>query len=141
MTRLPQINGRSRRAWNVRGLIEIWKSWYPRLHLIPIEAPTSRRPASSARRNGPLWHGGGIVSTGLALEKRYAQLVIASTYSYSNLAPWGSHPLTDPLLSALGTRVIHDDAAFSRIEKTEFIARREMALRTLRVCWNARSGS
>jgi hypothetical protein len=65
----------------------------------------------------------------------------ASTYSYSNLAPWGSHPLTDPLLSTLGTRVIHDDAAFSRIEKTEFIARREMALRTLRVCWNARSGS
>lgn len=88
---------------------------------------------------GALWHGSGIVSTGLALEKRYAQLVIASTYSYVNLAPWGSHPLSDPLLSTLGTRVIHDDVSFSRAEKTEVVARSDMALRTLRVCWNARS--
>ena len=88
---------------------------------------------------GALWHGCGIVSTGLTLEKRYARLVIASTYSYANLAPWGSHPLSDPLLSTLGTRVIHDDPSFSRAEKTELVARSELALRTLRVCWNARS--
>ncbi len=88
---------------------------------------------------GALWHGSGIVSTGLALEKRYAQLVIASTYSYANLAPWGSHPLSDPLLSTRSTRIIHDDPWFSRADKTELVARSDLALRTLRVCWNTRS--
>ncbi|HUM15194.1 MAG TPA: hypothetical protein VL086_05855 [Candidatus Nitrosotalea sp.] len=209
---------------NVRGLVKLWKNWYPSLHLIPIEAPNvAPAEAAGPRRTGaffsggvdafftvlrhhqpthswdhipiddlifvwgfdvpidkpdafdrtrhamqsvakelgknlvlvatnlkttrlendaewgPLWHGSGIVSTGLALEKRYDRLVIASTYSYLNLAPWGSHPFSDPLLSTLGTRVIHDDASFSRTEKTELVARSDMALRTLRVCWNTRS--
>jgi hypothetical protein len=209
---------------NVQGLIKLWKNWYPRLHLIRIEAPNvapvrtagpprtgaffsggvdafftvlrhqepiqswehihiddlifvwgfdvpldkpdafdrTHRALQSAAKElgknlvvvasnlkttrlerdaewGALWHGSGIVSTGLALEKRYTQLVIASTYSYVNLAPWGSHPLSDPLLSTLSTRVIHDDVSFSRAEKTEVVARSDMALRTLRVCWNARS--
>lgn len=151
---------------NVRGLVKLWKNWYPSLHLVPIEAPNvAPVEAAGPRRTGaffsggvdafftvlrhhqpihswdhipiddlifvwgfdvpidkpdafdrtrhamqsiakelgkslvlvatnlkttrlendaewgPLWHGSGIVSTGLALEKRYDRLVIASTYS------------------------------------------------------------
>lgn len=88
---------------------------------------------------GPVWHGSGVASVGLALERRYAQLLIASTYSYLNLAPWGSHPLTDPLLSTARTRIVHDDPAYSRVEKTELVARSDVAWRTLRVCWNSKS--
>ncbi|MGH7367598.1 MAG: hypothetical protein ACREK9_14410 [Candidatus Rokuibacteriota bacterium] len=209
---------------NIRGLVDLWKNWYPELHLIPIEAPNvapacpdpPRRTAAffsggidafftllrhqdptrsyerisiddvifvwgfdipldrpdgfeRTRRAmelvadklgknlvvaatnlkttrlqrdapwGPLWHGSGIASVGLALEKRYGRLLIASTYSYLNLAPWGSHPLSDPLLSTTATQVVHDDACFSRAAKTELVAQADIALQTLRVCWNSKS--
>jgi hypothetical protein len=35
--------------------------------------------------------------------------------------------------------VVHDDPCFSRVEKTELVARSEVALQTLRVCWNSKS--
>ena len=86
-----------------------------------------------------LWHGGGLASVGLALERRYATLYIASTYGYLNMQPWGSHPLTDPLYSTSRCEVIHDDACFNRVEKTALVAQSDIALRTLRVCWNSKS--
>ena len=99
---------------------ELWKN----LVVVASNLKTTRLERDAEW--GALWHGSGIVSTGLALEKRYTQLVIASTYSYANLAPWGSHPLSDPLLSTLSTRVIHDDVSFSRAEKTEVVARSDI---------------
>jgi hypothetical protein len=86
-----------------------------------------------------LSHGCALASVGLALERRYGQVLIASSDDYLHLHPWGSHALTDPLLSTSRTRIRHDGAGFSRLPKTELVARSDVALQTLRVCWKSRS--
>jgi hypothetical protein len=86
---------------------------------------------------GRLSHGSAMASVGLALEKRYNKILIPSTSAYNNLFPNGSHPLTDPLLSTRGTKIVHDGAGFDRVQKTELISKSEVALRSLRVCWES----
>jgi hypothetical protein len=88
---------------------------------------------------GHLSHGCALASVALVLERRYSKVLLASSYGYKYLKPWGSHPLTDPLLSTARTEIFHDGAAFDRVEKTEFIAKSEIAMRTLRVCWKSYS--
>ena len=61
-------------------------------------------------------HGCALGTAGLILERRYRTLLIPSTHRYDDLEPWGSHPLTDPLLSTHSLRVIHDGAAFGRVD-------------------------
>jgi len=80
-----------------------------------------------------------LLGAGLTLESKYHHILIPSTYPYENLRPYGSHPLTDPLLSTNHCRIFHDGAAFSRIEKTEYVSRSRVALRTLQVCWDSNS--
>jgi hypothetical protein len=84
-------------------------------------------------------YGCALASVGLVLEKRYARLLIASCWGYKDLRPWGSHPLTDPLFSTSQVRIIYHGAAFDRIQKTEFIAKFDLVLQALRVCWKEES--
>ncbi len=88
---------------------------------------------------GPLWHVCGLASVGLALEGRYRRLLIGSAFDYAHVVPWGSHPLTDPLLSTSRTEVLHDGATHDRFEKLEYISRFEIALHNLHVCFRRRS--
>jgi hypothetical protein len=88
---------------------------------------------------GVLSHGASLASIGLALENRYKRVLIASTNAYNNLAPNGSHPLTDPLLSTSQLAATHDGAGFNRIQKTELLCSSDVALRSLRVCWQSQS--
>ncbi|MGH7146334.1 MAG: hypothetical protein ACREIJ_00320 [Nitrospiraceae bacterium] len=76
-----------------------------------------------------------LTSVALTLEPRYRQVLIASSNDYRELSPWGSHVLTDPLLSTKSLRIVHDGPAYSRLSKTEYVAKSEVALRSLRVCW------
>lgn len=85
------------------------------------------------------WHGCALASVSLALEKRFQEILIPSTHSYGELQPWGSHPLTDPLLSTTRTRITHDGAAYRRTQKTEVVAGSEIAMQSLRVCWKLHS--
>lgn len=84
---------------------------------------------------GHMAHGSGLASIALAMEGRYSRLLIPSSHRYDDLSPWGSHPLTDPLLSSQATRIFHDGAGFSRVEKTAAIAKSDAALKSLQVCW------
>jgi hypothetical protein len=87
-----------------------------------------------------LSHGSALASIGLALEKRFRAVYIATSYTGGPpMHPWGSHPETDPLSSTSRTRIIHDGAGISRMEKTEYVARSEVAMRSLHVCPRARS--
>jgi hypothetical protein len=86
-----------------------------------------------------LWHGCGVLATGLALERRYRRLMIAATFDYGHLKGLGSHPLTDPLLSTRVTRVLHEGAAATRFGKVEYIAGLEGPLQALHVCWKQES--
>lgn len=62
--------------------------------------------------------------------------LIASGESYDSVvAPWGSHPMTDHLLSSGSFKVIHDGAGYSRSEKIRVLASWPAGLKNLRVCW------
>jgi hypothetical protein len=82
-----------------------------------------------------LWHGCALASVGLALERRYGQLLVAASSVYEEVEPLGSHPLTDPLLSTSTTQLVHDGAAATRLEKTVRVAQSDVALRALHVCY------
>jgi hypothetical protein len=84
---------------------------------------------------GEFWHGCALAAVGLTLESRYRRLTIASANHYADLEPWGSHPMTDPLLSTAGTLVLHDGATRRRWEKLDLVARHDEALRSLHVCY------
>ncbi len=87
---------------------------------------------------GYVAHGCGLASLGLAFEDRYSTLLVPSSHRYDDLSPWGSHPLTDPLLSSRRTRIVHDGSGFSRVEKTAVVAESDKALQSLQVCWETR---
>ena len=70
----------------------------------------------------------------LALERRYARILIPSSIDLNWKAAWGTHPITDAMLSTSATIVTEDGLATRRMDKTEFVARSDIALSTLRVC-------
>ncbi len=86
---------------------------------------------------GRVAHGCALASIAHALEGRYTRLLIPSTHRYDDPIPWGSHPLTDHLMSSSTLRVIHDGAGFNRVEKTSFIADSPAAMGSLQVCWES----
>ena len=104
------------------------------LELIPV--------ATNFREINPgFWaetHGAAIASCLLLLQKRYNTGLIGSTEPYRSLIlPWGSNPITDPLLGNDSFEIIHDGAAFTRTAKVAVISSWPEALRHLRVCWQA----
>ena len=84
---------------------------------------------------GWLTNAAGLACAALILEKRYGKVLIGSSYPYGSLFPWGSHPMTDSLFSTRSLIVKQDGASFNRAEKTALVARHEMALSHLHVCW------
>jgi hypothetical protein len=87
---------------------------------------------------GHIAHGCALAFFAHALAGRYSRLLIPSTHRYDDPIPWGSHPLTDHFLSSSTLQVIHDGAAFSRVEKTAAIAESAAAMDTLQVCWESK---
>jgi hypothetical protein len=82
------------------------------------------------------YHGAVLASMGLALGNCFQRILIPATYTYTQLHPWGSHPLLDPLWSTRQTRIVHDGAEASRSQKVmDWICRSDLALQNLRVCF------
>ncbi|WP_202634827.1 hypothetical protein [Rugosibacter aromaticivorans] len=82
-----------------------------------------------------LSHGVGLAFIGLTLERTYKEVVIGSSYTYGNLFPWGSHPLQDVLFSTSSLQFVHDGASFTRVEKTDVVAKLPIAQSALHVCF------
>lgn len=78
-------------------------------------------------------HGSILAALGISLQAK--RFIIPSTYAYSDLFPWGSHPLLDPLWSTESTKVIHDGVGYTRTQKTEQLLRHPALLDRLQVCW------
>ena len=87
-----------------------------------------------------LTHGAALAGVAHALSGRYRTALIPSSAGYRDLRRWGSHPLTDPMLSSSRLEIIHDGPAFMRVEKTEYVSRHSLALQHLRVCYRDPQG-
>ncbi len=80
------------------------------------------------------YHGSFLAAIAHAFATRLSVASIASTYDFANLEPWGSHPLLDPLYSTTSLQIRHENAALSRLEKTQLVGEWDIALKHLRVC-------
>jgi len=80
----------------------------------------------------PLNHGSCLASVAIALG--FPKTYIPATYSYNELHPWGSHPLTDPLWSTERSQIIHD-TCIRRSEKTRQLVKDDYIRNNLIVCW------
>jgi hypothetical protein len=58
-----------------------------------------------------LGFGPALAATALAMERRFSRVLLPGSVDFRNLFPWGSHPLSDPLLSTSKTRIVHDGSA------------------------------
>jgi hypothetical protein len=75
------------------------------------------------------------------LGDRVERALIPAEHTYADPVPWGSHPLVDPLWSTETVELVHDGAASRRIEKVALVARSELAMEVLRVCWRNTAGA
>jgi hypothetical protein len=69
-----------------------------------------------------------------ALAPVHAKVYIASGYSYAEMKPDSSSPLTDPLWSSEAVTIVHDGGE-RRIDKVRRLAEHPDTLPLLRVCW------
>lgn len=88
---------------------------------------------------GTIGHGNAMAAIALLTAGTYGRVLIPSTDGYRELGPWGSHVATDHHYSCSSMRLVHDGAAYSRLDKVRLISRSPVALAALRVCWRAQS--
>lgn len=77
----------------------------------------------------------GLVLASIGPLLKCKKVYIGSSHTYSELFPWGSHPLTDPMWSTESTELIHFGAGFRRSEKMLDLRKNHLILDNLQVCW------
>lgn len=93
-----------------------------------------------------LWHselrywehafGTGMCACILLFAKNHSYGLIASSEPYNSLLlPWGSNPITDPLLSSSNFIIEHDACEYTRGEKVSLVSDWVEGVNNLRVCW------
>ncbi len=121
----------SRAAENSRAIVESVG-----LDLIPM--------ACNFREFGDDWedeHGAALASCLSLFGKGFSTGLVASSHVYNSLLfPWGSNPLTDPMLSSDSFSIVHDSAGVHRIQKAKGVSEWEGAMSRLRVCWQGAKG-
>ncbi len=101
-----------------------------------VEVETNLRYLSNAFGDwGEIYHGAALAAVGAILSSHCSEIYIPSSVPYALLEPWGSHPLLDPLFSTHFVEIIHDGCEAHRIEKIKAISNDEVAMNTLRVCY------
>jgi hypothetical protein len=104
--------------------------------LIPVR--TNVRAFTAGIEWGRYAHGPCLAAIGHVLSPLLHTLYIASSYWFMTLKPWGSHPDIDARWSSERLEFIHHGLEATRADKIRRIAKSEVALRTLRVCWRNR---
>lgn len=84
-------------------------------------------------------HGLWLAAALACLEPWFDGIVIPSSYAYSRLRiPWGSTPITDPLLGSDRAPCWHDGARHNKFTKLLAIAHHPTVAGRVRVCWQGR---
>jgi hypothetical protein len=86
------------------------------------------------------YHGSALASVALLLSPQFGRFYIPASFPPGYSVPWGSHKDLDPLWGSEATDIIHDGGDATRVEKVRSLARSEVALQSLRVCWENRGG-
>lgn len=86
--------------------------------------------------NWEVGHGAAFACIGHLLAPTFKRIYIPSSFTYAELFPWGSHPLTDPLWSSEGLEFAHDGSEATRVQKAALLAKSDLALQSLRVCFH-----
>jgi hypothetical protein len=86
------------------------------------------------------YHGSALASVALLLSPQFGRFYIPASFSPHYSPPWGSHKDLDPLWSTDATDIIHDGWDASRVEKVRLVASSDVAMQSLRVCWENRGG-
>ncbi|TWT19945.1 hypothetical protein FQY83_09255 [Luteimonas marina] len=105
-----------------------------------LEASTNAKEFSHGY--GIDWHDamGGCFSA-LAMSCRFAELKFPSSTPWLDLAPLGTHPVTDPLWSTETTKIVHHGSEHLRIEKLARLAGSPVIMDNLRVCMQGNAGN
>jgi hypothetical protein len=106
-----------------------------------VEVATNLRDFSNEHVKWNMYHGSALVAVGLLLSGSLARAYIPASHTYCDLMPWGSHPLIDPLWSTEQFTFVHDGCEATRVEKVAAIAKSEVAMNNLRVCWRNPNGA
>jgi hypothetical protein len=77
-------------------------------------------------------HGAALAATAYAVGAEVA--FIGSGKDIAHIAPWGSHPVIDPLYGDSLLQIYHDGTRFSRLQKVKLLSQYPVALRNIRVC-------
>lgn len=102
-----------------------------------VEVSSNLRRFTDRRGDwGKHFHGAGMAGVALFLAPRFRKVYLAGGRIRDDDAlPWGSHPLVDHLWGTENLEIVHDGCEATRLEKVMQIARHDIVLRTLRVCW------
>jgi hypothetical protein len=112
-----------------------------RIGLPLIEVETNLRDLSDSF--GLSWeaqHGAAIAAVAYFLAPSFRKVYVPSTYALPFVAPYGSHPGVDPLWSLGQLDVVHDGAEATRFDKIGAVSTWDLALQTLRVCYDLSQG-
>ncbi len=106
------------------------------LHLATVPMSTNFRAVVDPSIGWVTGFGTGIAACLSLLQGQFDTGLIASSYSYHSLSfPYGSNPVTDPLLGSRGFALIHDGAEQRRFGKVKTLMAWPEALEHVRVCW------
>ncbi len=101
-----------------------------------VTLATNLRESVWNRTNwGRMGQGPALAAVAHALEGRLGRVLVPSSIRFQSQRPWGTHPLTDPLLSTSHLEVRNDGAASSRAEKLAAVVGSQLAMEHLHVCW------
>lgn len=80
-------------------------------------------------------HGGCLASLGLLFRRGLSDVYIASTYTFDQMFPWGSHPELDKYWSTETLSFLHHGADITRLDKVKYISNYPIVLENIRVCY------
>ena len=106
-----------------------------------IEVRTNLRSFSDPYVGWGMNNGAGLAGVGLLLSPRFSKVYVPASHTYTDSLPWGSHPLLDHLWSTEQTEFVHDGCEIGRAQKVAAIAKSDIAMGTLRVCWRNPDGA
>jgi hypothetical protein len=107
-----------------------------------IEVETNAREFLDHYGNwGKHTHGSALASIAHLLAQHVRKVYVPSSGTRDEDLPWGSHPAVDGLWSSEAVEIVHDDDTVTRFDKVREIAKSDVALAHLRVCWENRDNA